>query len=52
MLVDYSASERYEISMTIATYDYWLADSGSWNGDEVVDYFVEHDDFCLSTSLL
>ena len=34
--VDYGASERYKISMTIAKYDYWLADSGSWNGDEAV----------------
>ena len=31
-----------KISMTIAKYDYWLADSGSWNGVKVVDYFVEY----------
>ena len=52
MLVEYGASERYEESMAIATYDYWLAYSQSLYGDEVVDYFVEHNDFCLGMSLL
>ena len=40
MLVNYGVSERYQISMTITAYDYWLTDRRSWNGDEVVDYFV------------
>ena len=40
MLVDYGASERYETVMTIAAYDYWLADRRSWNDDDAVHIIV------------